>query len=220
MTTTTAFDRRSDRASAVAATVTAIARIEGIGVSPDLVTIQELVRDSTSMHWQYMIDTQAHGKVHVFEDADGVTILKRIDGQQRKVWFHEEPVVSVLSRVLTQHLIGRTIIPVASRRQMREVIAAAQGNAAYHFREGMYALLTDPGTIPLSWGTLDESERWEAIYGAYEVDRKVPSGLGGYMPLNRRYGVPLQVLDIYDEAYIERASELMLGITTRNVNAV
>lgn len=194
------------------ATYKALALIPGIGVEE----IIEMVTPPTTIHhngllWQVAIKTRAFGMVHIFEESDeGTRILKRGDVLNTTTFFQSDnPDVRTLSVAIVHALIGRGDIPPQSRRTVRDVLNAAERNAEYHFREGVKRLLID-GVHEGEWDNLEGPERWDVIVGAFNAATKSPAT--AFMHTWRTLGVPLVVVDIYEDRYIERAQQLLATI--------
>lgn len=191
----------------------AISLIPGMGVGElmELVTPPTVSTAHNGLLWQVGIKTPAFGMVHIFEESDqGVRILKRVDGVNTTTFFQsDKPDVRTLSVAVTHALIGRGTVPPQSRRTVRDVLNAARRNAEHHFREGVYYLLSARDSTEW-WAISDPSDRWDQIVGAF--NQKTGSASLSFMHTWRTLGVPLVVIDIYEDAYIERAQELLATI--------
>jgi hypothetical protein len=182
--------------------------VEALNLVPGYpnITIEQL--DST-LPWQVRI-VAPHIRLSVFEEREGVTIvpIPRDGG----VWMLPSPSRRVLSQGLVAWLTDKPVIPPKSRAEVRGVIRAAEANADYYFRVGMAWIMDHPAHFGKAWAERDDSDQWETIMQAFEASAK-PGPMYGFMPSWRELGIPFQVMDIYDEAHIDRASVLLGSIS-------
>jgi hypothetical protein len=206
-------DDRTNRLEAVRALHRALIDVPGLGVN-EIIDIVPLNDTPNGITWQVGIKTRVHGMVHVYEDnsGEGVRILRRSawGGSMGTVFMSENPDVSTLTIALCHALIGRGDVPLKSRRQVRDVLNAASRNAEYTFRVGMDYILNHNDHVA-NWATLDEPDRWDAIEEAYVAALNLTHN--GFLISFRKAGVRLQIMDIYDDAHVERARELLDTIT-------
>lgn len=199
-----------ERFDSVTAVVKAINDVPGL-IDLDLLVITEI---DERFDWQYGFKTPAHGMIHLYEHDNEVTLLRRGEsGRMEKVFVSQNPDVRTLSTVLVRNLIGQPSIPPRSRKVVREVLHAAEVDAAYHFREGMHHILTHRDWEG-EWSILDDSDRWETIHGAFIAATNRDPKTSGFLPSFRRYGVPMGIMDIYEDRYIETAMTLLGSITS------
>lgn len=211
---TTPHNQMVDRYESTKATHKALSLIPGIGVGEMLDMIQPpttVEAITPKLYWQVGIKTGAHGMIHVFEDSEeGIRILRRNERGVMSVFFQSEDCdTRTLSTAICHALIGRGTIPPQSRRTVRDVLNAARRNAEHHFREGVYYLLSARDSTEW-WAISDPSDRWDQIVGAF--NQKTGSASLSFMHTWRTLGVPLVIIDIYEDAYIERAQELLATI--------
>lgn len=211
---TTPHNQMVDRYDAARATHKALVMIEGIGVGEMLGMVAPPVGTKIpipKLYWQVGIKTGSHGMIHVYEDREeGIRILRRNERGNMAVFFQSEDCdPRTLSTAICHALIGRGSVPAQSRKQVREVLHAAEMNADYHFREGVRHLLTDPSYIS-SWADAEGTERWDMIVGAFNV--RMNTRATSFMHTWQNLGVPLAIVDIYEDRYIDRARELLATI--------
>lgn len=115
-----------------------------------------------------------------------------------------------LSRLLCEFILGKPHIPAPSRKFVRDGINVARKNAQYIFRIGMNHLMSEDLTALPHWLDLDESERWERIVQAASDAGVGPSE---WMWYYRNARVAFQMFDIYDDVYIEQASDLIATVS-------
>lgn len=155
----------------------------------------------------FAITSDAEGGVDVamsVNTRDDFVVLAHIE--------MDNPHVSTLTAAIVLVATGSTHIPPINRKMVRDVLANARTDAEFHYRVGMDYLLTTVGATK-TWGNLDEPDKWSVILDSYALASNVRSDMVGYMNSWRKIGVPLTIVDIYDDAYVERASELVAGIT-------
>ncbi len=197
--------RSRERYDAVHALVKAINDVPGLA-ELDLTEVGEF----SSKHWDIAIATRTKGTVTVSE-VDGAVSIHPERGWVTSTSLNADP--GALSIALTRVLIDRGTVPPRSRKVVRDVLRAAEIDAAYHFREGMHYILTH-GEWEFEWTAKDSPERWDLIHRAFLTATNRDSLTSGFLPSFRRYGVPMQIMDIYEDRYIETAMELLGSITS------
>lgn len=180
--------------------------------------IQSATQDNFSSAWNITLATPHF--VHEVHSTPNQVVSMRKSTRffsaivAEPLWAYRKPDPAEIATSIVSTLTGAKIIPPESRRQVRDVLNAARQNAEFHFRVGVSKMLDNGGDIiPTEWASLDEPERWEQVESAYLAARQVRPEYHGFMPSWRGLGIPMQVRDIYEEAYIERASMLLATIT-------
>lgn len=201
-------ERTTRRLEVVRATHRAISNVPHL---TNLGPLEETTTESDEL-WSVHFRT-AKGDLTVVEDEANTVLLLR----EEMVVAVEEPSERVLAEALVSAILGRSTIPPKSREDVRNTLAAARADADFRFREGMAHILTHRDH-EAHWGTLDDAERWVAIEEAYIATRETAVKYLGFLPLLRSYGVPMQIMDIYDSEYNERAAELLATITPRKAH--
>lgn len=207
---TVSFARSEQRRDAAYATLTALCRIHLGWVT------HAGSHHAATGRWSFHLKTP--GSTFRILESNGTTVIHRGDSQLDSVLLGNPGHVA---KMLISTLTGKTVIPAESRRQVRDVIAAARHNAAYHFRVGMNAMLSANSLafVLADWAELDDAARWDVIEDSYVNAASVPPQYIGFMPGYRVLGIPMQVRDIYEEAYQVRATELLDTITARKVRS-
>lgn len=206
---------RENRHQSVLALHRALIDVPGLGVGQITEIVPLNDGPEPGIYWQVGIQTRTHGMVHVFEETgDGVRILRRSAwGKSMRASFQaENPDASTLTTALCYVLIGRGTVPIQSRGQMRKVLAAARSNADYTFRIGVAHLLDHPEYVA-DWAGSEDPDRWEMVETAYRQALAINPKYGGFLPSFRNAGVRMDIMDVYEEAYIERAVDLLSTIT-------
>lgn len=209
--TNTAFERYD----AAVATIRAISQVPGL-----FPFYGDLDHPPQEDHLSWVLtyeQERGHRRLAIQQDAEGkfsVTMSVRTDAGDHilRRTTGGTPTVSMLTSSIVLVATGSTHIPPINRKMVRDVLANARTDAEFHYRVGMDYLLTTVGATK-TWGNLDEPDKWSVILDSYALASNVRSDMVGYMNSWRKIGVPLTIVDIYDDAYVERASELVAGIT-------
>jgi hypothetical protein len=180
-------------------------------------SIQSATEDKFTGMWRVAFVTPHH-LYEVHSTPDQVVSMSRSTRFYSAIvaeplWTYRKPDPTEIATSIVSTLTGAKIIPPESRRQVRDVLNAAQRNAEFHFRVGVFHLMSEHNANLQYWDQMDDPERWEKIEEAYVTSRKVNPEYHGFMPSWRSLGIPMQVRDIYEEAYIDRAGELLATIT-------
>jgi len=158
------------------------------------------------------------------QERDGMVTIqiihrpgKHADGIRVAQWVEVNPPLHVLASAVTGMVTGRTIIPPESRKVVRDVLANAVNDARFHYRIGLDYILS---TLDVSerWAVLDDADKWSFIVENYAIASRTKSKHVGYMNSWRALGIPMAVMDIYDDAYTEEAMNLINGITGEKSN--
>lgn len=145
----------------------------------------------------------------VIED-DQIEAWRLHDGtaHNHDTWRASELTRASLSSRIYRFILGVSYLPPDSRKHVRRIIEVAQMNAANEYRQGMNHIIR--GNPVDGWDFADSAERWDAVVSAaFEARNGGPSGFMWYY---RKCGVALHAFDIYDDAYIETAYDLMSAL--------
>ena len=155
---------------------------------------------------------------HVVADASGIVSIHRsisfmsrrgvINNTELTQYGHVKHVVP-MTQAICFAILGKTYIPVESRKEMRELVRVAQSDAAYIFSLGMGCILLDGTPLDLR----DDAEVWSFIRQVAEDHVGHP--LGGHKEMWRQLGITFQSYDIYEDAFVDKASELVGLITPK-----
>lgn len=117
--------------------------------------------------------------------------------------------LSFLSSLLSETVIGIPYVPMRSRKEAKDWVQVARKDASHIYEKGMARILAE-GVNGNGWREGDEAERWDVIQENAEVS--VGHGLGRHKEGWRKVGVVFYSVNVYDDAFFERASELMSTI--------
>lgn len=159
---------------------------------------------------------------HIVCDADGVADISRSvsfltpDGRPiehtlllKQVDLRWEAGLAFLSSLLSDTVIGLPHVPMRSRKEAKDWVQVARKDASHIYEKGMARILAE-GVSGNGWREGDEAERWDVIQENAEVS--VGHGLGRHKEGWRKVGVVFYSVNVYDDAFFERASELMSTI--------
>lgn len=209
-------NRSEQRRDAAYATLTALSRIHSGW------TTSAQRHDTIHGRWGFLLTTP--GSQFSIREVQGITSIYRVASEDELGTTLDSVLLADpghVAKMIVSTLTGKTVIPAESRRQVRDVIAAARTNATYHFRVGMNAIL-DADSLAFAiadWAELDDGQRWNVIEESYVSAASVPPQYMGFMPGYRTLGIPMQVRDIYEEAYQVRATELLDTVTHHEVRS-
>ena len=116
-----------------------------------------------------------------------------------------------LSSIICQLIIGTGEVPMVSRKEHKEWVRVAGEDAAYIFHMGVDYLIGHPSTeVANRWNETvsdDRAELFEIIHEAAEKGAGRP--LGGHKALWMLAGVVFASNDVYQDAFAERANQLV-----------
>jgi hypothetical protein len=152
----------------------------------------------------------------VLDSVRAVTIIRQVGGKSAKVLIvRNRRIVSSesdlsgykLGQAICMAVIGQTWVPIESRNLMRKVIEAATIDADRHFTTGLSQLALEipkNDEVAQRWFDSDHAERWEMLTERATTAVTVP-----HMEQMRLAQVPMQVMDVYDDTYYDRANQLL-----------
>lgn len=159
---------------------------------------------------------------HVVCDEDGVVDISRSvsfltpDGSHiehtvllKQVDLRCEAGLGFLSSLLSDTIIGIPYVPMRSRKEAKDWAQVARKDASHIYEKGMARILAE-GVSGNGWREGDEAERWDVIQENAELS--VGHGLGRHKEGWRKVGVVFYSVNVYEDAFFEKASELMSTI--------
>lgn len=114
-----------------------------------------------------------------------------------------------LSSALLSLIIGTTSVPITSRKEAREWVRVAHEDASYIWATGMTRVLSR-GLVMTPLLLNDDAEFFSMIHETAET--QVGHGLGRHKETWSSAGVPFHSADIYQDAFTEKAAELVSSI--------
>lgn len=108
-----------------------------------------------------------------------------------------------LGELICEAVWGERYVPVASRRMMRGIVRNASRDADYYLRLARERWAGIPDTILRSD---DDADAWDQIIQAASSEAGHPLG---FMWSYRKADVPMYAFDVYDDAFIGAASNLL-----------
>lgn len=174
------------------------------GVSP--------VQSDTGDHWSVTIEPDKTRRFIVEPTGGGGVAVRRRNQATGKTETLSVTSLSdraTLAKATVRAMLGVDYIPIRSRKEMRRTLIVARQDADYYHRVGM-AYLRRPFNdgLALAYGAADsDSDRWDVIMQAFAKSKARDTF--GFMWYYRHMRVPMHVFDVYDDAHIERAAELL-----------
>lgn len=171
------------------------------------------------------IDGETTISWHVVADEDGLVDVSRSVSFLTK---HDEPINHTVivkqldlaemgnvafSKALLQLIIGHDAIPLSFRREAREWEKVAEQDAAYIYAVGMRKIISDGLFVGSSWKEADDSEVFDMI--REHAEAQVGRGLGDHKKTWRDAGVQFASADVYQDAFVNKAVELMNTLYVR-----
>lgn len=156
----------------------------------------------TNTTWSFIVNSNGQvGYIRMTREGD-IILGQKVDeviGNYHELGAHR------LAEMVCELILGTPYIPPVSRAELRIVEQTATDNATEVFVKGMQGILTGAygGN---GWTESDNSERWSYIESVgYEFIRHSTTHL-------TRTGVPFYNIDVYQDAYVQRAYELVTTI--------